>query len=306
MRQTRPTPMSQKSSTDIFLRRDIASSSTQHQNTSSKLGALTALLTKTSLWRANQHPAQSEQQRTVSSGHTKLDQILPYGGWPTNGITELLLPHTGLGELQLLTPALATLNQQQPGWQVFISPPYLPYAPSLKSAGLHVEHILVIQPKTAKEALWAAEQCLLSKVCSAVLMWPQKDIRPQSIRRLQVASKQTQTWHVLFRTPDSKSRPSPAPLRILLEPIAASIAHQHLQHSLRIEVLKRAGGWASAPIELGIPLDPESICFQQAPSSNRQWRDPLTPKTTAAVVHSLPVARSSNLPERPAELNPRL
>lgn len=298
--------MNKESSTDIFLKQHITPSSTQHENTSSKLGALTALLTKTSLWRANQHPTQPEQQSTVSSGHPRLDQILPYGGWPTNGITELLLSHTGLGELQLLTPALATLSQQQSGWQVFISPPYLPYAPSLRSAGLHVEHILVIQPKTVKEALWAAEQCLLSKVCSAVLMWPKKDIRPQSIRRLQVASKQTQTWHVLFRTPDSKNRPSPAPLRILLEPGAATIANKHLQHSLRIEVLKRAGGWASAPIELEIPLSPESMHFQKTPSGNRQLRDPSTPKTTAMMVHPLPVSRSSNLPERPAELNRRL
>ncbi|MGB2394535.1 MAG: translesion DNA synthesis-associated protein ImuA [Pseudomonadales bacterium] len=303
--------MSQESSSNTFLKPQTSQNGIQHQHqhqhqhksTPSKLGALTTLLTTTSLWRANQHPVQPAQQSTVSSEHPRLDQVLPNGGWPINGITELLLSHNGLGELQLLTPALATLSQRQPGWLAFISPPYLPYAPSLKSAGLQIEDILVIQPKTATEALWAAEQCLLSEACSAVLMWPQKSIRPQSIRRLQIASKQTQTWHVLFRSADSQNTPSPAPLRILLEPGTSTVNNKSLQHSLRIEVLKRAGGWASAPIELEIPLSAELIYVQHQFDGNSRLQDALTPKATATVIHPLPASRSSNTPEPPVELS---
>jgi protein ImuA len=32
---------------------------------------------------------------------------LPGGGWPQGVVTELLLPHPGVGELRLLAPALA-------------------------------------------------------------------------------------------------------------------------------------------------------------------------------------------------------
>jgi protein ImuA len=54
------------------------------------------------LWRAQQLAARS--RRCCASGHAALDAQLPGGGWPVGALTELLLPHPGVGELRLLAP----------------------------------------------------------------------------------------------------------------------------------------------------------------------------------------------------------
>jgi protein ImuA len=59
------------------------------------------------LWRASQ--LGSGRAAVTRSGFEPLDAVLPGGGWPHRVLTELLLPHPGLGELRLLAPALAAL-----------------------------------------------------------------------------------------------------------------------------------------------------------------------------------------------------
>ncbi len=44
------------------------------------------------------------------TGFAALDAELPGGGWPVGALTELLLPHPGVGEWRLLAPALAALQ----------------------------------------------------------------------------------------------------------------------------------------------------------------------------------------------------
>ena len=55
---------------------------------------------------------------------------MPGGGWPTGARTEILSGRAGIGELQLVLPALAALS-----WAgkrvVWLAPPHLPYAPAL-------------------------------------------------------------------------------------------------------------------------------------------------------------------------------
>ncbi|HEX8962945.1 MAG TPA: SOS cell division inhibitor, partial [Rhodocyclaceae bacterium] len=43
---------------------------------------------------------------TLPSGFAALDAALPGGGWPRGALTELLVDGVGLGELELLMPAL--------------------------------------------------------------------------------------------------------------------------------------------------------------------------------------------------------
>ena len=57
------------------------------------------------LWRGHQLGRGAE--RAVASGFAELDAQLPGGGWPRRVLTELLLPHPGVGEIRLLAPSLA-------------------------------------------------------------------------------------------------------------------------------------------------------------------------------------------------------
>jgi cell division inhibitor SulA len=202
--------------------------------------ALPLLLKKTGLWRASH--LDCEYPQGTSTGYEQLDQHLPGAGWPTAGITELLFDQPGIGELRLLTPALAHLSQQQSRWQLWISPPYLPYAPALAQAGIDLGAVLIVRPTTANDSLWVMEQALGSQSCSAVLAWPQS-INDKQIRRLQVASKAGHCLGVLFRHNHAAHHSSPAELRLQLT--AQSVIPLKEHSSIGVQVLKRRGGWAS-------------------------------------------------------------
>ena len=71
-------------------------------------------------------------------------------------LTELIARRTGIGELQLVLPALAALS-----WAgkriVWLAPPHLPYAPALAGEGIDLARLLVVRAPGRRDALWAAE-----------------------------------------------------------------------------------------------------------------------------------------------------
>lgn len=168
--------------------------------------------------------------------------------------------------MSLVTPALASLTQSQSRWLVMISPPFIPYPPALLSMGIDPGKVLVINPKKQKEQqkmmLWAMEKTLQSQCCSAVLAWPEysnmnswnlngkqassvtpllKDI---SLRRLQQACKNGNTWGLVFRPSHASKQFSPAELRLQLAP-------ENKSRQTHLHILKRRGGW---PIELSLDI----------------------------------------------------
>ena len=72
-------------------------------------------------------------RHTLPSGHARLDERLPGGGWPIGALTEIITARPGLGELSLLLPALACLSGAH--WVALIAPPHPPYALGLAAAG---------------------------------------------------------------------------------------------------------------------------------------------------------------------------
>jgi cell division inhibitor SulA/protein ImuA len=65
--------------------------------------------------------------------------------------------------------------------------------------------------------LWAHEQALRSGACEMALAWLPR-ASPRAIRRLQLAAEQGRSLGVLYRSQRFASDPSPAMLRVLLEP----------------------------------------------------------------------------------------
>lgn len=173
----------------------------------------------------------------VATGNAALDAQLAQGGWPRGALSELLFERPGIGELGLLLPALAELSQAG-RWQAWINPPYLPYAPALSAAGIELSRLLLLRATDAREALWAAEQCLRSRVCGAVLIWPQAPDGRQ-LRRLQLAAEHGDALGLLFRPLTDAGQPSPATLRLGLCPS---------ERGLSIEVLKQKGRFVSQHI----------------------------------------------------------
>ncbi|NII10950.1 translesion DNA synthesis-associated protein ImuA [Oleiagrimonas sp. C23AA] len=147
------------------------------------------------------------------TGWPALDSVLPGGGWPDAALSEVLLPVDGVGELRLLAPALARLSQTTRPIAV-VAPPYVPCVAGWQQLGIAMQQVEIIQAQ-GSDALWAAEQCLRSGSCSAVLAWPQQ-VDDRVLRKLQVAAGtgQAQAW--VFRDRHCLRQPSPAALRVEL------------------------------------------------------------------------------------------
>lgn len=196
-----------------------------------------ALLDHPALWRGRDCVRVAD---AIPSGFAALDRCLPGGGWPRGALTELIVRPQGIGELRLLMPACARLTRG--GRRVlFVSPPWLPYAPALAAAGLDLGRLLLVRAATAADRFWALEQSLRSPRCGAVLAWPGL-LDDRSLRRLQLACEHGGTSAFLFVPERAAANASPAALRLRLHPADDG--------ALRVNVLKRRGGAVAAPVDL--------------------------------------------------------
>jgi hypothetical protein len=199
----------------------------------SGIASVQTLLTHPDLWRADRIEPNTQ---TISTGYPQLDSLLADRGWPKAGLVELLSAQAGIGELRLLSPALAALSTQEQRWQVWIDPPHIPYAPALAELGIDIGKVLLVRPKTHADALWALEQSIKSGTCSAALAWlDDAKLVVKDVRRLKLAARRGGTLTVLFRPDTAARRQSMAELRIHLHRAPAP-------DRLRVEILKRRGG----------------------------------------------------------------
>lgn len=184
---------------------------------------------------------------SIGTGFPGLDAELPGGGWPAGMLSEILTAHEGIGELRLLSPALAQLSRRgrRLAW---IAPPYLPYAPALAAAGIDLAKLIIVKTATPIDALWAAEQALASAACSAVLLWPGQ-WRYKDLRRLQIAAEGRDTLVFVFSPHAAIGASSPAALRIALSAAAGG---------LRLQILKRRGSALPHPLFIS-PLAPHAV-----------------------------------------------
>jgi hypothetical protein len=200
------------------------------------------------LWRARERAGvASSATKGLPTGYAALDHCLPGGGWPQQGLIEILADQPGIGELRLLMPVLARLCGEARhgqtgtgGWVTWVSPPHQPYAPALAAWGIDLARILIVRAGTATE--WAMDQALRSEGCSAVLGWANpRD--PQSLRRLQLAAEQSRSLAVLFRPLGAGLSSSPAVLRLAL--LGAG-------EGLQVRIVKSRGG-RPASVTLACP-----------------------------------------------------
>jgi protein ImuA len=210
------------------------------------------------LWRA--HQLGVWRQASLASGFDALDAELPGGGWPKRVLTELLLPHPGVGEMRLLAPALAAVagGQAGPARSVMLfDPPAVPCAWALQQLAVDAEALIVVHgregPRGAAlrhvlagpDVLWALEQALHSGHVGVVLGWLPERLRGDALRRLQLAAQAHDGPVFLLRGIEARLKPSPAPLRLALHPAGPD--------GLSVHLLKRRGPALAQPLRLALP-----------------------------------------------------
>jgi protein ImuA len=197
------------------------------------------------LWRGHQL---GSGERPLASGFAELDAQLPGGGWPRRVLTELLLPHPGVGEMRLLAPSLAATLRAGRLVMLF-DPPATLSAWALAQIGLDAEQMLVVDGRSKvlpdASSLWALEQALKSGHVGAVLAWLPPRLRAERLRRLQLAAQGHDGPAFVLREMAARARPTAAPLRLALQPAGAD--------RLALHLLKRRGPPLAAPLQLALP-----------------------------------------------------
>lgn len=217
----------------------------------------------------------STDSRVISSGYAALDQLLPGQGWSAGGLTELLVEHGGVGEVRLLAHTLQQLTRQSGRHVIFVAPPYRPCAAALKAWGIDVERVLWVRA-SEDQALWSATQALKQDGIGAVLVWLPNS-RADKVRRLQVAAQESSSLAFLIRSTDAAAQSSPAPLRMICEPLLPVNAEtinrrQWLQDiGISIDIFKRRGPPLAEPLRLILPL--QSALLPKSGTGNHQGRE---------------------------------
>jgi protein ImuA len=198
------------------------------------------------LWLGHQLGRHAEAPH--ASGFALLDAQLPGGGWPRRVLSELLLPHPGVGEVRLLAPCLAA-TQRAGRLVMLFDPPAALSASALAELGFDVEQLLIINTRTrvipGSDSLWALEQALKSGHVGAVLAWLPPRLRAERLRRLQIAAQAHDGPAFVLREMSAAQRPTAAPLRLALRANGADV--------LAVRVLKRRGPPLEAPLQLELP-----------------------------------------------------
>lgn len=213
----------------------------------------------------------ADRAQTVPTGFAVLDRELAGGGWPQNGLVELLCDGAGIGELSLILPAHAYLRNARylgPAGMLWITStawPYLPYAPAIAQAGVDLNQLIIAKAPHMQDALWAAEQGLLSGSVGIVMVWlPDQQPLDISLRRLSQAANNSNALCVLVRPVIAAQRPSPAQLRIVLKATTPSHQTHGVDGALELNLIKRRG----LPLGKTIVLETRSLACLQREQTN--------------------------------------
>ena len=240
------------------------------------------------LWLGHQLGRHAEAPHVT--GFALLDAQLPGGGWPRRALSELLLPHPGVGEVRLLAPCLAA-TQRAGRLVMLFDPPAALSAVALAQLGFDVAQLLVIDTGTrararvvaGSDSLWALEQALKSGHVGAVLAWLPPRLSAERLRRLQIAAQAHDGPAFVLRDMNAAQRPTAAPLRLAL---CASGAD-----GLAVRVLKRRGPPLAAPVQLALPPVLSEPALQRARMGAAQVAEGETPDLRSATFVNLAVAR---------------
>lgn len=187
------------------------------------------LQSKQLIWKGNRHQAPNQCH---STGFAELDLQLQ-GGFPASGVVEIQAL-SGIGELRLLTPFIASQTKQR--LCVLVNPPGYVCAEYLHAQGIAPSQVLLIYPTSEAHALWAAEQALKSGASCTVCLW-QSELEIHQAKRLQVASDIGHCPLFLLKPSIEQAQ------QVFSLPVSLSLTLSPHQSGVEITITKRKGGF---------------------------------------------------------------
>jgi protein ImuA len=228
---------------------------------------------------------------SIASGFQILDEQLPGGGWPTRGLTELLLSSPGIGELRLVAASLSSVCRAGRSIMVMTPGPLgeaVLYPDGWSQLGIDPSQLLIVHTENLTDRLWAIEQALRSAACGALMAWLPA-VRQDALRRLQLAAAGSDGLSFLFRPSTLVHEATPAPLRLLLERDVIQP-----ERSLAVQILKRRGPVLGHALQIAL-AEPRPLRIHSTE------RFPSTPAVSSQVRHAVD---RPPLPDTVARLHP--
>jgi protein ImuA len=218
-------------------------------------------------------------QRSFATGLAALDRLLPNGALARGAIHEVLwgakdprplffaawLARAACGHGRDAPPLFGRAASAAPSSRntnhaptanaagprvVWCDPRREIYPPALAAAGIALEQLLLLRPRTAEEEVWALAECLKCKGVAATLAQPPPLSRVQA-RRLQLAAERGGGVGLLLRPHNADAAHHAAVTRWLVEPARGERTVQRW----KIQLVHGHGGLLHHPVYLECSRD---------------------------------------------------
>jgi protein ImuA len=149
------------------------------------------------------------------------------------------------------------------------------YPPALAAAGIPLDQLHHLRPKTAEDEIWALAECLACRGVAATIAQPPPLSRVQ-VRRLQLAAERGGGVGLLLRPHDATATHHAAATRWLVEPARGERTVQRW----RIQLIHGHGGRLHDCVYLEYSRDPHTPATHRLRALPQLAHRPAAPKTT--------------------------
>jgi protein ImuA len=222
-----------------------------------------------------------DDRAVISTGMPALDRVLPRRGFASDAVVELLG-----GGAQTLAAALARARCRDSGTVVVFDRQREFYPPALIAWGFAPKQLVVIQPGSDADELWAAVQAMRSRAVGAVWLY-REQLKPTDFRRLCLACEVGDTLGLLLRPTRARGQPTWADVQLMVQPRPTRNGRR-----LQIEVTRCRGASPGAVVE--VELDDAAGVAMGNSSHETIGLPALSPLVDSAAVR--PTARAAYAP----------
>jgi len=124
------------------------------------------------------------------------------------------------------------------------------FPPEAARLGMRPEGMVIIQPRTHEDAVWAVDQSLRHPEVGAVLAWVgpfTKKLDPKTLRRWRLAVEESGASGLFVSSERERPKATFADLRLLVEPVPCPARNDR---RWRVTPLYHRGGRPGEPVEL--------------------------------------------------------
>jgi protein ImuA len=173
---------------------------------------------------------------TIPFGAGGLGDLFPKGQLASGSLVELLPRTAGVGAW---TFALHVARHACGDRKTLLiaDPERCFYPPAARGFGFDPDRVIIVRPRTPREALLAVAQALRCTAIGATI-GAFEHLADRDGRRLQLAAESGGSVGVLVRSPAAMKAPSFAAVRLLMDPLPSARGRRRM----RVEVLRCRGG----------------------------------------------------------------